>query len=56
MKSSGWRITKEGKRKGQQTPQKARQHRKKIQMLRQKLQKQGSGQPDLFVLEHFFSP
>jgi len=47
MKGSGWRVAEQSKRKGQHTPQKARQHRKKIQMLRQKLKKQGSGFPDL---------
>jgi len=51
MKCAGWRFDDKGKRKGQATPQKARQHHKKMQALRQKLKAQGSGSPGLFYLE-----
>jgi len=40
MKIAGWKLDPKGKRTGQATPQKARQHRKKIQALRQHLKQQ----------------
>ncbi|WP_218080131.1 hypothetical protein [Anthocerotibacter panamensis] len=41
MKLAGWKLEDKGKRKGQATPQRARQYKKKIQALRKRLEAKG---------------
>jgi hypothetical protein len=57
MKMAGWRLEDKGKRRGQATPQKVRQYKKKMQNLTQRLKTQGSAtkksgksNPDFFYV------
>jgi len=54
MKVAGWRLEDKGKRKGQATPQKVRQYKKKMRTLSQHLKgnnkkKSGVDAPDFFM-------
>ncbi len=42
MKMAGWKLDDKGKRKGQATPQKARQYKKRIQATRKRLKQDKS--------------